>query len=87
MTELIAAARDGAVATVVLNRPQEQNALTQAMWTLLGEAIEKPAATPTAVTRPAPLLGQHTREVLSESGYSDAAIDTLIAEGVAAQAT
>jgi len=40
------------------------------------------SATPTSVTRPAPLLGQHTREVLAAHGYSDAAIDALIAEGV-----
>ncbi|AET93495.1 hypothetical protein BYI23_C013490 [Burkholderia sp. YI23] len=30
--------------------------------------------------RPAPLLGEHTREVLKESGYSAAEIDRLIAE-------
>jgi formyl-CoA transferase len=36
------------------------------------------------VTRPAPTLGQHTREILSESGYADAEIDALIAEGVVA---
>lgn len=40
------------------------------------------SATPTQITRPAPLLGQHTRELLLEHGYSDAAIDTLLAQGV-----
>jgi crotonobetainyl-CoA:carnitine CoA-transferase CaiB-like acyl-CoA transferase len=40
------------------------------------------SATPTSVTRPAPLLGQHTREVLAAHGYSGAEIDALIAEGV-----
>jgi crotonobetainyl-CoA:carnitine CoA-transferase CaiB-like acyl-CoA transferase len=39
---------------------------------------------PARVTRPAPTLGQHTREILSESGYADAEIDALIAEGVVA---
>jgi len=34
--------------------------------------------------RPAPKLGQHTREVLAEAGFGDAAIDRLIAEGAAA---
>jgi crotonobetainyl-CoA:carnitine CoA-transferase CaiB-like acyl-CoA transferase len=34
------------------------------------------------VTRPAPLLGEHTREVLSGVGYSAAEIDALVAEGV-----
>ncbi len=40
MTELIAVARDGAIATVILNRPEKLNALTKAMWTMLGEAID-----------------------------------------------
>ncbi len=31
--------------------------------------------------RPAPALGQHTREVLSEAGYGPAEIDDLMAEG------
>jgi crotonobetainyl-CoA:carnitine CoA-transferase CaiB-like acyl-CoA transferase len=38
--------------------------------------------TPTRITRPAPLLGQHTRELLREYGYDDAAIDELVAGGV-----
>lgn len=37
--------------------------------------------TPTSIDRPAPLLGEHTREVLREVGYSDAAIDALAAAG------
>jgi crotonobetainyl-CoA:carnitine CoA-transferase CaiB-like acyl-CoA transferase len=37
--------------------------------------------TPTSIERPAPLLGEHTREVLREYGYSDAEIDALAAEG------
>jgi crotonobetainyl-CoA:carnitine CoA-transferase CaiB-like acyl-CoA transferase len=40
--------------------------------------------TPARVTRPAPMLGEHTREVLSEAGYGDAEIDALIDEGVVA---
>ncbi|HEY5365743.1 MAG TPA: CoA transferase [Casimicrobiaceae bacterium] len=40
------------------------------------------SATPTSVTRPAPLLGEHTREVLREHGYVDGEIDALVAEGV-----
>jgi crotonobetainyl-CoA:carnitine CoA-transferase CaiB-like acyl-CoA transferase len=38
--------------------------------------------TPVRITRPAPTLGQHTREVLRESGYADAEIERLIAAGV-----
>ena len=33
--------------------------------------------------RPAPKLGQHTREILREAGYADAQIESLIASGVA----
>jgi crotonobetainyl-CoA:carnitine CoA-transferase CaiB-like acyl-CoA transferase len=38
--------------------------------------------TPTAVTRPAPALGEHTREVLRGCGYSDGEIDGFVAEGI-----
>lgn len=44
------------------------------------------SATPTPASTPAPLLGQHTRELLREAGYGDAEIDGLLAEGVVAQA-
>jgi crotonobetainyl-CoA:carnitine CoA-transferase CaiB-like acyl-CoA transferase len=40
------------------------------------------SATPTAIERPAPLLGEHTREVLKEYGYDADAIETLIEQGV-----
>jgi crotonobetainyl-CoA:carnitine CoA-transferase CaiB-like acyl-CoA transferase len=40
------------------------------------------SATPARVTRPAPQLGEHTREVLREYDYTDAEIDALIAAGV-----
>jgi crotonobetainyl-CoA:carnitine CoA-transferase CaiB-like acyl-CoA transferase len=44
------------------------------------------SATPARVDRPAPRLGEHTRELLRESGYADAEVDRLIAEGVVAAA-
>jgi crotonobetainyl-CoA:carnitine CoA-transferase CaiB-like acyl-CoA transferase len=37
--------------------------------------------TPGGVHQPAPLFGQHTREVLREAGYSDAEIDQLAQQG------
>ena len=43
------------------------------------------SSTPTSVTRAAPLLGQHTREVLAEYGYSTAEIDRFIADGVVSE--
>ena len=44
------------------------------------------SATPTSVTRPAPMLGEHTREVLAAAGYSASEIDAFVAEGVVATA-
>ena len=37
--------------------------------------------TPGGIRRPAPLLGQHTREVLAEAGLSGEDIDSLVAKG------
>ena len=45
------------------------------------------SATPARVDRPAPLLGEHTREVLRECGYSAAEVESFIAEGVVAAAS
>jgi crotonobetainyl-CoA:carnitine CoA-transferase CaiB-like acyl-CoA transferase len=38
--------------------------------------------TPTEITRHAPMLGEHTRELLREYGFDDAQIDGFVAEGV-----
>lgn len=45
------------------------------------------SATPTQVTRPAPLLGEHSRELLREYGYEDGQIDGFAADGVIEEAT
>ena len=37
--------------------------------------------TPTKVIQGAPLLGEHTREILSEYGYSNSEIEALAAAG------
>ena len=42
----------------------------------------KLSATPSTVRRPAPLLGQHSREVLAEAGMSGVEIDDLLTAGV-----
>ena len=39
MTDTILVRRDGAIATVMLNRPDKLNALTKPMWQRLGEAF------------------------------------------------
>jgi crotonobetainyl-CoA:carnitine CoA-transferase CaiB-like acyl-CoA transferase len=46
----------------------------------LGSPV-KFSATPTSIRHGAPLLGEHTREVLAEFGYLDSEIDALIAAG------
>jgi crotonobetainyl-CoA:carnitine CoA-transferase CaiB-like acyl-CoA transferase len=42
--------------------------------------------TPGSIDRPAPLLGQHTREVLAEIDFSQSDIDELLASGAAVEA-
>ena len=42
------------------------------------------SATPTRVARPAPMLGEHTREVLREYGYEEREIGRLLVDGVVA---
>ena len=44
------------------------------------------SGTPGAVTRPAPLLGEHTREVLAEAGLDGSKIEELIKSGAAISA-
>ena len=46
----------------------------------LGSPV-KFSRTPTSIRRGPPALGEHTREVLVEFGYSDAEIDALAAAG------
>lgn len=53
---------------------------------ILGSAV-KLSETPATVRRPAPLLGEHTREVLAGLGYPNEKIDALIASGSAAEET
>lgn len=40
------------------------------------------SATPTRIDRAAPMLGQHSRELLREYRYTDAEIDAFVADGV-----
>lgn len=44
MNDLILRERTGAIATVVLNRPEKLNALTKPMWQALGDAIRELSA-------------------------------------------
>jgi crotonobetainyl-CoA:carnitine CoA-transferase CaiB-like acyl-CoA transferase len=40
------------------------------------------SSTPASVRRPAPLVGEHGREVLAEVGYDDGELDALIRDGI-----
>ncbi len=44
MAETILVERDGAIATVILNRPEKLNALTRPMWRRLGDVFEELSA-------------------------------------------
>ncbi len=67
---------------MVVDLVHPQAGLTKA----LGSPIHF-SQTPTRITRPAPMLGEHTREVLREHGYSDGDVDGLVAEGVVEEAS
>lgn len=65
---------------VIAGLPEAEHPLAGAY-----KVIPPPArfsATPASVRRPAPLPGQHTREVLAEAGLTEAEIDQLDAAGV-----
>ena len=49
-------------------------------------AVEKWAIGGPAITRPAPVLGQHSQDLLAEFGYGRVEIDALITSGVVVQA-
>jgi crotonobetainyl-CoA:carnitine CoA-transferase CaiB-like acyl-CoA transferase len=53
---------------------------------LMHNVIPRLSETPGKLRRPAPALGEHTREVLMGIGYSDERIATMIEEGTAKQA-
>jgi crotonobetainyl-CoA:carnitine CoA-transferase CaiB-like acyl-CoA transferase len=46
----------------------------------------KLSETPATIDRPAPLVGEHTRAILAEFGYSDEQISDYLQRGVIAQA-
>jgi crotonobetainyl-CoA:carnitine CoA-transferase CaiB-like acyl-CoA transferase len=46
----------------------------------------KMSKTPPRVERPAPLVGQHSREILKELGFAETAIDDLVGRGVVGEA-
>ncbi len=63
-----------------MNRVPARHTQTNVRHTTLGLPI-KLSVTPGGPRHAAPLLGEHTRAVLAEHGYSAPEIDALIAEG------
>ena len=63
------------------------DALPDAVHPIVGDYKEIPppvrfSETPSSVRRPAPVIGQHNAEVLTEVGYSDDEIAALVGAGV-----
>ena len=76
----------------VHSHPQEQwGVLLEGSGVRIQDGVEHPVSagdfwqTPGGVTRPAPLLGEHTSEVLAEAGYSGDEISALLDSGAAIQ--
>jgi crotonobetainyl-CoA:carnitine CoA-transferase CaiB-like acyl-CoA transferase len=66
-------------------------AITDAHHPVVGHYRQiEPAArfsrSPQSVRRPAPMLAEHTREILAEVGYDDVAVDGLVADGAVTEA-
>ncbi len=76
---VLEAAEDPQVQTRGVIHTQEHPRVGE--FTYIGEA-GRVAGQPYTVVRPAPDLGEHTREVLGELGYSDAELGTLTAANV-----
>ncbi|MGI9614793.1 MAG: CaiB/BaiF CoA transferase family protein [Acidimicrobiales bacterium] len=57
---------------------------TEGAYRMVNDAVRFDAS-PTAIRRHAPFLGQHTREVLTEIGWSTDRIDAVLASGGAAE--
>ncbi|TML42822.1 MAG: hypothetical protein E6G27_03200 [Actinobacteria bacterium] len=73
---------EGLIATEVLRpdpRPGREGSWTTGTYAHFSR-------TPVAATRPAPALGEHTVEVLTEAGYTRAEIEELRGDGVVASA-
>jgi crotonobetainyl-CoA:carnitine CoA-transferase CaiB-like acyl-CoA transferase len=74
---------------IVVDPELHMGAITAAVHPVIGpyrqiEPAARFSASPQSVRRPAPMLAEHTREILGELGYGDDDIDKLIADGAAA---
>ncbi|MCW2131223.1 CaiB/BaiF CoA transferase family protein [Arthrobacter sp. VKM Ac-2550] len=71
--------------TAGLDMVQEIEHTTLGTMKVLGQAVNIIGSDKNWLRRPPPLLGEHTREVLSEAGFNDQRIDEMIAERQALQ--
>ena len=60
---------------------------TEGRMRMVGQPISYSESPPNMMRRPAPRLGQHSREVLSEAGLSAAEIDAMLQSGAAVEPT
>jgi crotonobetainyl-CoA:carnitine CoA-transferase CaiB-like acyl-CoA transferase len=70
---------------VALGLVTEQDHPTLGRLRMFGRMVDF-SATPSSLTRPPPLIGQHSRDILREVGYRDGDIDALIDAGTVYQA-
>lgn len=78
--EAIPAARSASLAELVEELPTAEHP-TAGTYRVIPPPVRY-SATPAAVRRPAPTIGQHNREVLSEVGYSEETLDSLEARDI-----
>ncbi|MFC9357498.1 CaiB/BaiF CoA transferase family protein [Rhodococcus sp. NPDC057014] len=71
--------------TAGLDMVQETEHTTLGTMKVLGQAVNITGSEKNWLRRPPPLLGEHTREVLSEAGYDDRRIDEMLSGKQAVQ--
>lgn len=71
--------------TAGLDMVQEVKHTTLGTMKVLGQAVNITGSDKNWLRRPPPLLGEHTREVLSEAGFNDQRIDGMLAAKQALQ--
>jgi crotonobetainyl-CoA:carnitine CoA-transferase CaiB-like acyl-CoA transferase len=75
----------------ILEHPQTAGMVTRVHHSRIGDIPQmaapiKMSLTPASIRRAPPVLGEHTREVLSEVGFTTAEIDDMVGEGIAVEA-
>jgi crotonobetainyl-CoA:carnitine CoA-transferase CaiB-like acyl-CoA transferase len=96
-SEIIESLWPAGIPVALVTMPHEQDQLDQIGWRGYFETVDHPVTGPTVygslpvrfselkqptIRRPAPLLGEHNREILTEAGFTPAEIAALEADGI-----